>query len=104
MDQTLDLGHFHYEPLPDPKNYIRLIKILRGSLHVPVTCHFTTWELEQAPKYHAISYTWGDPAETTLIIINGTPMTVRHNCEYALRQAYMFFHVWDHMPTIANFS
>ena len=38
--------------------------------------------------YYAISYTWGDPADTTEITVNGKPFVVRRNCEYVLQQAF----------------
>ncbi|KAF2025152.1 hypothetical protein EK21DRAFT_50533, partial [Setomelanomma holmii] len=39
------------------------------------------------PFYYTISYTWGDEQDTVYIIINDAEMTVRVNCDYALRQA-----------------
>ena len=40
------------------------------------------------PSYYAISYTWGDPADTAEITVNGKPLAVRRNCEYVLQQAF----------------
>ncbi|KAH7396998.1 heterokaryon incompatibility protein-domain-containing protein [Phaeosphaeria sp. MPI-PUGE-AT-0046c] len=44
------------------------------------------WPLEAAPQYDAISYTWGDPALTAPVTINGHQLSVRQNCEYVMQQ------------------
>jgi hypothetical protein len=81
-------GSFHYDPLPDPRTYIRLIKVLCGQLGELVSCNLSTWPLVTNPQFTAISYTWGDPSATTSIVINKRPMVVRRNCEYVLQQAW----------------
>ncbi|KAI1396315.1 heterokaryon incompatibility protein-domain-containing protein [Hypoxylon fuscum] len=80
---------FQYEPLPDTKNSIRLVEILDldETRPVEVKCQMTTWHMEQAPTYHAISYTWGDPTHTSFIQLNSKHLEVRQNCEYVLKQA-----------------
>jgi hypothetical protein len=37
-------------------------------------------------SYAAISYTWGEPSDTTWIYVNDIPVTIRKNCHYALWQ------------------
>ncbi|KAF4848561.1 D-xylose 1-dehydrogenase [Colletotrichum siamense] len=80
---------FSYEALPDEKAYIRLLEVqeLDTTAVYGVRCQLTAWPLEHAPGFHAISYTWGDPEQTTFIHVNGKLLKVRRNCEYALKQA-----------------
>ncbi|KAJ5007996.1 D-xylose 1-dehydrogenase [Colletotrichum sp. SAR 10_66] len=80
---------FSYETLPDEKAYIRLLEVqeLDTTAVYGVRCQLTAWPLEHAPGFHAVSYTWGDPEQTTFIHVNGKLLKVRQNCEYALKQA-----------------
>ncbi|KAF6810017.1 gag protein [Colletotrichum plurivorum] len=80
---------FQYEALPDEKAYIRLLEVqeLDTTAIYGVRCQLTAWPLEHAPGFHAVSYTWGDPEQTTFIHVNGKLLEVRRNCEYALKQA-----------------
>lgn len=84
---------YTYTPLPNAATHIRLLQILRldedqDQYHkLQVHAQLTVWPLATAPPYHAISYTWGDPNETTHVIINDKCMEVRRNCEYVLKQA-----------------
>jgi len=79
---------FRHEALPDPKSYIRLLEILNGGPNKQIACRLTAWSIQDAPPYYALSYTWGNPNETTKIVINGKTASVTANCEYALRQAH----------------
>jgi hypothetical protein len=81
-------SQYQYEPLPDPRTHVRLIQIQQCHPDTTIQCKFTSWLLEDAPAYHAILYTWGDPKLTPNILINHKNMIVRSNCEYALQQAY----------------
>lgn len=80
---------FSYDRLPDPKRHIRLLEIvnLDETRDVPVHCRLSTWSIHDAPKYHAISYTWGPADQQRPILINRTLFEVRKNCEYVLKQA-----------------
>lgn len=83
---------FTHEPLPDPAKYIRLLEVLddKYSKSIKVRCTLTTWPIDSAPLYHAISYTWGDPKSNTFILMNDKTLQVRTNCEFALKQAYWY--------------
>ncbi|RDW66344.1 hypothetical protein BP6252_09979 [Coleophoma cylindrospora] len=50
---------FGYRPLPSP-TYIRLLRIL-SRYDEPIRCSLETVDLCNEPRYHALSYTWGDP-------------------------------------------
>ncbi|KAG8156940.1 hypothetical protein KVR01_013162 [Diaporthe batatas] len=83
---------FKFDPLPNPANHIRLLEIFGDDHHfnpAQVTCRLTTWPVDPPglPSYHAISYTWGEPGDDTLIRLNEKSFSVRRNCEYVLRQA-----------------
>jgi len=79
---------FEHDPLPVSTTHFRLLHILRGDFGQHVECEISSWPIDDAPAYYAISYTWGDPADMTEITVNGKPLTVRRNCEYVLQQAF----------------
>lgn len=81
---------FQHCPLADARTHFRLLKVLSvvEGRPIPVHCELTAFSIADAPPYHAISYTWGNPAPLALILINGRQMHVRLNCEYALRQTH----------------
>jgi hypothetical protein len=79
---------FVHSPLPDSETHIRLLEVLQGNFEQHVVCVMSTWPLDSAPPYSAISYTWGDPALTANITIDGRDMVVGQNCEYALQQTF----------------
>jgi hypothetical protein len=85
MDDS-PLVEFKYAPLGDSSSEIRLLELLE--LGQRVICRLTAWSLRSAPLYYALSYTWGESAFSTQIIVNDEEMTVGANCGYALRQAY----------------
>jgi hypothetical protein len=85
----LRIPTFQHEPLPYLTTHFRLLHITHGDFEQHVECKISTWPIEDAPPYYAISYTWGDPADTAGITLNGRPFVVRQNCEYALQQAFM---------------
>jgi hypothetical protein len=86
MDNSTPLADFEYAPLDDSSSEIRLLKLLE--LEQCVLSRLNTWTLKSAPLYHALSYTWGDAASSTQIVVDNKKMTIRTNFEYALRQAY----------------
>ncbi|KAI0973359.1 hypothetical protein F4678DRAFT_25231 [Xylaria arbuscula] len=100
MTNPVELQNFfQYEQLPDPKTYIRLLRIRAAPRAEPtedgvpmnssaIQCELTSWPLDGAPHYRAVSYTWGDPKKTRWIQVNGKSMEVRWNCAYILWQAY----------------
>lgn len=62
-----------YEPLDTAKAEIRLIEIL------PEGFSLTTFSLENAPKYAALSYVWGGPEDKETIVLQGRIIHVRRN-------------------------
>lgn len=53
---------YQYLPLPSASS-IRLLRLQPGSLPMPVQCLMSTHEIEQAPAFQALSYTWGQKIE-----------------------------------------
>lgn len=82
------LPAFEHDPLLEHTSHFRLLRIIHGNFGQHVECEISTWPIDNAPSYYAISYTWGDPADTTEITVNGRPLIVRRNCEYVLQQAF----------------
>ncbi|KAG8156888.1 hypothetical protein KVR01_013301 [Diaporthe batatas] len=80
---------YEHQSLPDASNYIRLLtaKAHDGDGSHILDCDLTTWRIEDSPAFSAISYSWGDPAQTALLQINGRSLRVTKNCEVALCQA-----------------
>jgi hypothetical protein len=90
MDNEEMPPSFKHIALPDPSSYFRLLRISKCVENQSVVCELSTWAMDAAPPYVAMSYTWGDPQSTTQIHINGQLMSVRQNCDEVLRQAYGF--------------
>ena len=59
--------------------HIRLLDLQPRSRESHVECTLKAIELSPRPLYTAISYTWGQETEQTLITVNGLPFRVRRN-------------------------
>ncbi|KAL7623197.1 hypothetical protein AAE478_006878 [Parahypoxylon ruwenzoriense] len=92
MPQSND-SNFQYDPLPNSKIFIRLLEIQQLG-ESEVVCHLSTWPMEQLPTYHAVSYTWGDSAYTSLIRVNGKLMEIRQNCAATFRRRAIKCGLW----------
>ncbi|KAK3625612.1 hypothetical protein LTR56_020332 [Elasticomyces elasticus] len=78
---------FYYRPLADPSKQIRLLKLepVRGKAD-KISVSLWTWDLDTAPAYVAISYTWGSERSTHRICVNDDRFCVRKNCLIALQE------------------
>ncbi|KAK4951409.1 hypothetical protein LTR10_010383 [Elasticomyces elasticus] len=78
---------FRYRPLTDPSKQIRLLKLdpVRGKAD-KISVSLSTWDLDTAPAYVAISYTWGSESSTHRIRVNDGGFYVRKNCSIALQE------------------
>jgi hypothetical protein len=88
---ALDLGNketsFQYQPLDSALHEIRLLHIQRTESHDhPIHCHIEQTRLQNACRYVALSYAWGDAASTLPIFIDGCRFEVTLNLEAFLRQ------------------
>lgn len=52
------MGSYTYQPLPT-KNSIRLLELVPSTDKSRLRCSLKTFELEDAPTFKALSYTWG---------------------------------------------
>ncbi|KAK6433390.1 hypothetical protein LTR95_010435 [Oleoguttula sp. CCFEE 5521] len=76
-----------YESLKGPATEIRLIMFHQGTnAHYggPPMLGLSTWLLEDAPPYLALSYTWGPLEPSFAIRVDGGTMSVAQNCFDAL--------------------
>ncbi|KAK4185307.1 heterokaryon incompatibility protein-domain-containing protein [Podospora australis] len=74
-----------YSPLPG-NNTIRILVIEPGSPDDEIRTKLEVVNLEENPVYEAISYTWGDPEDKTLLRCNSSTVPIPCNLERALRR------------------
>ncbi|KAK2004316.1 HET domain-containing protein [Colletotrichum falcatum] len=82
-----------YEPLPPISEqsrtppFTRLLFLHPGSGEEPFEAHLQIVNVEDAPPYEALSYTWGDSTDEPrdYIWLQGYPLPVKPNLEDALR-------------------
>lgn len=63
---------------------VRLVTILPGAPEDPVACELENVSLDSASEYDGLSYAWGDPSDTSDILLNGRPYPVTKNLFAAL--------------------
>jgi hypothetical protein len=71
---------FTYETLQSSRT-IRLIKFLSG---LNPTCQIVTVEVEKAPPYVALSYTWGSKETPRVILADGAEIRITANLAEAI--------------------
>jgi len=76
-------GIYHYTPLPSQK-FIRLLELYPGHGNDDIDCALIHTELEQAPEYETISYTWGNPTNKSIVLCHGKIVKVTQNLKDAL--------------------
>lgn len=76
--------HPSYRPLPR-KPCTRLVLLHPGCQDDIVQLSLEVIDLDQRPKYIAISYAWGDPDNEVEITVDGCPVRIRHNLYTCLR-------------------
>jgi hypothetical protein len=75
-------GPFTYHTLPlDPsRNQIRLLGLTKSSVECdPILSYISIYDIDKAPPYKALSYTWGPPEPMHPIFVNYRKFTVRQN-------------------------
>lgn len=75
---------FEYAPLNSHSQEIRILSIL-GSRSMAVECGLEHASLVEGSTYEALSYTWGDPSDTSSIKLNNYPFRVTKNLAIALQ-------------------
>jgi len=79
---------FSYPSLPNPGTYFRLLQVQVEEAGDDIECSISIHDIEAAPSYIAISYTWGTQADSKTILVDGQKLSVRPNCHYTLKQAH----------------
>lgn len=70
--------------LRDPRLRTRLLRLDADSDGDTISASLEVWDKEAAPHYNAISYVCDDPELRQDATVNGTRVSVRQNCYYAL--------------------
>jgi hypothetical protein len=78
--------NFTYQPLPSQRS-IRLIQFLPGA---QPQCTLFTVEIEKAPPYIALSYTWGCKDRLRSIQVNGSRVPITSNLAEAIDAVLSF--------------
>ncbi|KAH7082449.1 heterokaryon incompatibility protein-domain-containing protein [Paraphoma chrysanthemicola] len=74
--EKLDLHH----------RQIRLVTLFPGRYIDAISCDLSTVSLDDLPDYNALSYAWGDRADSRDILLNGVAFKVTRNLEASLRR------------------
>jgi hypothetical protein len=79
-----------YKPLDSSRRQIRLLRIepAKDPSH-KIKCHLFTESLDEKPRYHALSYVWGNTKDRKSINLDGTDFLVTLNLYVALRRFRM---------------
>lgn len=80
------MERFSYEPLQSNRT-IRLIEFLPGP---SPTCQIVTVEVEKAPPYVALSYTWGSKNLSRTMRANGAEIPITKNLAEAIDAIFIF--------------
>ena len=80
------LARFDYETLDYTKREIRLIRLVQSDQpEYDLKCELETFRLDKAPPYRALSYVWGDPADTKPLLLGGRHHDITTNLHAALK-------------------
>lgn len=63
-------GLYQYDTLPQGR-WFRILKIRPGHFDDPLSCELVSTSLDEAPRYRALSYVWGDPGQVAPITCSG---------------------------------
>ncbi|KAI0518025.1 heterokaryon incompatibility protein 6 [Xylaria bambusicola] len=78
---------FKHSPLARPGSQIRLLKVKRGFLRAdPVDCELVHFDIDNAPRYGALSYCWGPPPDDIKFLCNGSVFYGRPSLERSLKR------------------
>ena len=82
---------FRYQPLPPaypssyPIPFTRLLLLKLGNTDDPLVCALEVHNAENAPRYEALSYVWGQRMAAAPMLCNGMPLLITANLDKALR-------------------
>lgn len=84
------LDWYQYEPLLDPSNQIRLLRLPPKNRSSELLLQSFRCNLENAPAYKAMSYTW-ESGQIRRLFVDSKQLHVRVNCFRALQQASLHY-------------
>jgi hypothetical protein len=90
MVHSVSMEKFKYHPVIFRLSQIRLVYLLprRSAGDVEdgeqISCQMKTVSRNQCPEYTALSYTWGDPNPTSVLIIDNRMIQITKRVETAL--------------------
>ncbi|KAI1347816.1 HET-domain-containing protein [Xylaria sp. FL0043] len=76
---------YRYQALDETKQQICFIKLEKGSSELTPRCSIRAFNLASAPKYIALSYTWGPLNPSWKIFVDGKAFIIRDNLYNFLR-------------------
>ncbi|KAL8993106.1 MAG: hypothetical protein Q9169_006597 [Polycauliona sp. 2 TL-2023] len=85
------MDQYRYRPLPpiaelgSTPPFTRLLLLAPGTSHDPLSCSLTTVDIQNAPTYEALSYSWGRESAVHPLWCHGRPLPIRLNLDLALR-------------------
>jgi hypothetical protein len=77
---------YTHEALQEAREQIRLVMIQRARFDEPLAVHVQVFDLEAAPRYSALSYTWGSANRLHRIAVDGKCLDIRENLFHFLRE------------------
>ena len=77
------LRPYRYDDLPAQTSF-RVAELLPGKGDDPVSCKLHVVQWSKPIKYEAVSYAWGDPKATAVIICDGKRLEVTQNLRVGL--------------------
>ncbi|KAF1845058.1 uncharacterized protein K460DRAFT_284235 [Cucurbitaria berberidis CBS 394.84] len=86
IDRLITLPIFQYNLLDTHKKSVRLLEILPGSDFEPISVRLLHCDLEDKPRYIALSYTWDQGSQEKYIQCQGTKIGVGENLWQFLHQ------------------
>ncbi|KAF2661969.1 hypothetical protein K491DRAFT_586091 [Lophiostoma macrostomum CBS 122681] len=94
-------GNYQYEPLPTPTS-VRLLEITPSSERALVRCSLSTFELQSAPAFHCLSYTWGDPKVSKLSKAPGARNRVQESGSFTTGEGRRFIICNDQLMKVSS--
>jgi hypothetical protein len=79
-------GPYPHQVLDAEQRQIRVLTLLPGNWHDPISCELEVVSLNDDPAYFALSYVWGDPKVTLPIFLHRHALQVTSNLGNALRR------------------
>lgn len=79
-------GSYHYEPLNDDLNEIRLLTLHEGHFEaeIRISIHSVPLNADSLPTYEALSYVWGSPETEVEIQVGSRSLAITKNLAEAL--------------------